>query len=229
MSKHFMRHKRAVAVAGSLGLHLLLLLLILPSFSRPVGTTAGGSVGDEYGVGEGATFTLYELAHPVPGALAAKEPEVQDIEDVRELEAIRLPDESLLAVADTELSELASVASLPDKPLPAESSSEAESEANRGATGTGGLTQGEGDDLWAAIAPCWNRVVDNQTVPVVLEVSFSTDGTLSAPPTIMRGDAAANNPVLLSSEAKAIQALAGCGAYPMAGGREKVAIRFPAS
>ncbi|WP_155847420.1 hypothetical protein [Asticcacaulis sp. AC402] len=226
MSAYLIHHRRVVAVTGSVTLHLLLLLAILPS-AQTSGFTAGGSVGNGMGRGEGVDLTLYEIAQPAPGSMAVKTPEAEDMEDLRQPDVAERLEAPLLELADTTFTDFATL-KIPDMPSAADSTSEAEAQTNKGATGTGGLTKGAGDDLWAAIAPCWRKIVDEHTVPVTLEVTFSSGGALAEPPVIMRGDASANDPGRLVSESKAIQALAECSAYPMASGQTHVSIIFPA-
>lgn len=83
------------------------------------------------------------------------------------------------------------------------------------------------NDLWKAIAPCWNRIADKNTLPVTLEVSFSPMGNLAKPPDIKRDPSLRINNQMLRSESQAINALAQCGPYLMVFGQENVSVRFP--
>ncbi|ESQ90229.1 hypothetical protein ABAC460_10800 [Asticcacaulis sp. AC460] len=216
-----------VAVSGSVLLHAVVLLAFLLPAVRMGGLSAGGSVGDGMGVGQGVDLTLYEYAQPAPRQVEVKRLDAEDLQELTQLDVAELSDEPVFEIADTVFSEFAAM-KVVEVSATEPSTSERASEANRGATGVGGLTQGEGDDLWAAIAPCWRKVLDEHTVPVTLEVTFSAGGGLAEPPVILRGEASASDPKRLVSESKAIQALAECGAYPMAGGQSHVSINFPA-
>jgi hypothetical protein len=83
------------------------------------------------------------------------------------------------------------------------------------------------NDLWKAIAPCWNRVADKNTLPVTLEVSFSPMGNLAKPPVIRRDPSQRISDQMLRSESQAITALAQCGPYLMVFGQENVQVAFP--
>jgi hypothetical protein len=83
------------------------------------------------------------------------------------------------------------------------------------------------NDLWKAIAPCWNRLADKNTLPVTLEVSFSPMGNLAKPPIIRRYPSQHISDQMLRSESQAIAALAQCGPYLMVFGQENVSVGFP--
>jgi len=83
------------------------------------------------------------------------------------------------------------------------------------------------NDLWKAIAPCWNRIADKNTLPVTLEVSFSPMGNLAKPPVIRRDPSKRITDQMLRSESQAISALAQCGPYLMVFGQENVNVGFP--
>ncbi|MGN6424592.1 MAG: hypothetical protein ACTHLA_14925 [Asticcacaulis sp.] len=95
------------------------------------------------------------------------------------------------------------------------------------ASNEGGRSGNSGDDLWSAIAPCWKRLADKDTQAVTLEVSFSDNGGLSAPPVIERDPGASQDPKTLRSEATALAALSQCGNYAMVGGKKDLKINFP--
>ena len=69
-------------------------------------------------------------------------------------------------------------------------------------------------------------IADSSTLPVTLEVTFSGDGHLAKPPVIDRDTTAAISNQGLRSEAKAINALAQCGAYAMAADKTGVKVNF---
>lgn len=83
------------------------------------------------------------------------------------------------------------------------------------------------NDLWKAIAPCWNRIADKNTLPVTLEVSFSPMGNLAKPPVIRRDPSKRITDQMLRSESQAIEALSQCGPYLMVFGQEGVQVAFP--
>lgn len=188
----FLKHRRPVAIALSIGLHILFVICLLPH-SRS-GFSTGGRGGHFQGDGEGLSLDLAALA------------DAQGLSEV-------VPDASSLS-----------------QPQPAQdaSAAPAQAAANRqGGEGQGGTSSGTFDDLWAAIAPCWRRIADSETLPVNLTVSFAGNGMLARPPEIMRKAEDASNARALRSESLAITALAECGVYQMAAGRENVSIQFP--
>ncbi|HTN41926.1 MAG TPA: hypothetical protein VLZ84_12285 [Asticcacaulis sp.] len=83
------------------------------------------------------------------------------------------------------------------------------------------------NDLWKAIAPCWNRIADKNALPVTLEVSFSALGNLSKPPVIKREPFIEVTDRMLRSESQAISALSQCSPYLMAFGQTGVQVHFP--
>jgi len=82
-------------------------------------------------------------------------------------------------------------------------------------------------DVWKAVAPCWNQMADRSTLSVKLTVSFDRSGKLASPPVIERNPSLDPTDQDLKSEALALQALAACGPYPMASGQEKITVVFP--
>jgi hypothetical protein len=84
------------------------------------------------------------------------------------------------------------------------------------------------NDLWKAIEPCWRRVATKDTEAVALSVSFSPLGNLAKPPVIERPNGAKLDDRRLKSESMAISALAQCGPYLMAFGQSDVSVQFPA-
>ena len=221
------RRRRAIAVAGSLLLHLVFILALLPH--APEGLLAGGSGGSSSGAGTGETYTPVDLYAAVPAsavmtAIRASADKGADALDAP-IPAVKPKDDVLQpALANTpQLSTL-------DTPLPSPTDDTlrpALTTAAMGGAGQAGTTSGAGDDLWKAIAPCWERIAGPDTLPVVLKVTFGADGALAKPPEIVRADAAAITPESLRSESLALAALAQCGAYPMAAGRQGATVNFP--
>ncbi len=83
------------------------------------------------------------------------------------------------------------------------------------------------NELWKAIAPCWNRLANASTLPTRLELSFDDWGELAAPPEIERDPNAPITDQSLQSEALALQAVGQCGVYPMARGQHGIMVLFP--
>jgi len=219
------RRRRVVAVMGAVLLHVFFLLFILPQTSK--GLSAGGSGGDAgAGGGEGLTLDLTML-RTGPELATAVIPQAQ--EDFTPAVPNDVP---VVTAADSALS-------LPDIAAPSLKAPEppsleavtAETKAQvaavAGGAGQDGATTGEGDDLWAAIAPCWKRIAGRDALPVRLTVSFAGNGLLERAPQIVRDPSAPIDVHTQLSEAEAIQALSECGVYAMAAGRENVTINFP--
>ncbi len=217
--RRVVRHRKPVAVVLSLLLHGLLVLALLPH--APKGLSGGGSNGTASGAGTGASYyavDLYGAQSPsiTTAVKAATDPAT---------EALDTPADTVKPQADA-IDPAPPALALSDA-TPAVATAAAQPAAAVGGRGQGGTTAGAGDDLWNAIAPCWKRLAGADTLAVTLEVTFGGDGGLSRPPTIDRGNAAAITPQSLRSEALALSALAQCGAYPMAAGRQGVRIDFP--
>lgn len=219
------RHRRPLAVVLSLLLHIAFVLAVLPHSHK--GLSTSGSDGAGVGAGTGETYAAVDLYGQLPSpaattAIKAPDNTVADVLDTPVDPA--QPQPTVVQATSADLPQLAQL-DAPAPPLPAEST--AHPAAAMAGRGEGGTTAGTGDDLWAAIAPCWKRIADSETLPVALEVTFSGDGHLSKPPVIERDAAVAITPRSLKSEARAIDALAQCGAYPMAAGRVGVKVSFP--
>lgn len=219
------RRRRIVAVAGAVFLHVLFLLMILPQTSK--GLSSGGSGGlAEGGDGEGMTLDLTTLKVRPQLATAVV---AQAQEDFTPAVA---KDEPVVKIADNALSmpDIAAPAITPPEP-PSPQAAPAQSKAQlagaAGGAGQDGTSIGSGDELWAAIAPCWKRIAARDALPVRLTVSFAGNGLLQRAPQIVRDPSAPIDVHTQLSEAEAIQALSECGAYTMAAGRENVTISFP--
>ncbi|MBP2161636.1 MULTISPECIES: hypothetical protein [Asticcacaulis] len=216
------KHRRPIAIAVSLALHVLFAVALLPN--TPSGFSTGGQGGAYQGEDEGLSLDLTAMALPEAQSLEIREPQP---ESVSELDAL----DDLTTLARTE----SFSAALPAMPAVEEmdaaettaAKSALKSAAPEGGEGQGGTSSGALDDLWAAIAPCWRRIADTKTLPVNLTVTFAANGMLAKPPEIARKAEDASNPQALRSESLAITALAECGAYQMAAGRESVNIHFP--
>jgi len=217
-----------VAVAVSLGFHVLFVLALLPHAQS--GLSTGGSNGTTVGAsdGDGYAIDLYAVEHPAASA-QLKPPTPEDLADDQLSEVKPVLDaQSVVAVAANSPADLPQITALnPAPPDIAEATAQLQTPAASGGVGQDGTTAGQGDDLWAAIAPCWKRIAGKDTLAVTLEVTFSGDGRLSKPPVIDRNASAIIDTQSLRSEAKAIDALAQCGAYQMAADKEGVKVNFP--
>lgn len=217
------KHRRLLAVALSIGLHILFVLCLLPHGQR--GFSTGGQGG--HFQGEGLSLDLTAVALPTKQAMDIREPELDALSELDTPE--RLDDLAALADAQS-LNEVVPDALGLSQPQPAQDATARPmlaSATRQGGEGQGGTSSGTFDDLWAAIAPCWRRIADSETLPVNLTVSFAGNGMLAKPPEIMRKAEDASNARALRSESLAITALAECGVYQMAAGRENVSIHFP--
>lgn len=201
------QHRKYIAVTASLGLHALLLWLFLLT---PPGHISGGYLGKgAAGEGDAEISLVSAVPHAKPVDVIKPQPP-------QEMQLQSLPH-----LADTAVADVKVPLHQPTVPAPQTVTSAAQTAQQEGQTGTGG------NDLWHAIAPCWNRLADAQTRPVTLDVSFNAQGGLSAPPVIERAPGASQDPETLRSEAIALAALSQCGAYTMAGGQKDVKVNFP--
>jgi hypothetical protein len=230
----FVRHRKPLAVTGSVGLHLVLIWMFLlePSSGAlaDLDKRALGALTQE-GVNVDLVPPAPEPAPPMPAA-PPKPPQTQA------LDTFAAMSKPATATTSAPLS----------SPSPAKSLSEvfgkdvfAPSPASQPRAETQHPSNQEShvklanqadrptpNDLWKAIEPCWRRVVTRDTETVTLSVSFSPLGNLAKPPVIMRPTGAQLDDRRLKSEAKAINALAQCGPYLMAFGQSDVSVQFPA-
>ncbi|MDV6333266.1 hypothetical protein [Asticcacaulis sp. 201] len=221
------RARLAGAVTASLLLHGFLLFLLLLTPAR--GWLAIGTTGEGHLNGAGLAMVdlvqAVDLASLTPAASTVTEP----VPVAPEVDSDAQPAD---ATASSETTATDGLTSQPDAKTAAETTdsptaSQAQVTSAPQSAGAHGQNGTEEDALWAAIAPCWNRIADRDTLGATLKVSFSPAGGLAIPPEIERDPAVAITPQTLQSEAKAIAALAECGVYPMAQGRQDVAIVFP--
>lgn len=214
------KHNKFVAVAFSLGLHLLFVLFLL--MRQPAGVSGGGYNGEGTSPGDGMAVTLVNGEDLNRMILTVKAPAPDTPENtIVALQVAPVP-------APLELTQTELVPQLVSDPPSLDQSDQEEGQkaARAGSEGDGGAGT-SGDDLWGAIAPCWNRLADSHTLPVTLEVSFSTDGNIASPPVIDADPAQQSDPNVQRSETIAMQALAQCGAYAMAEGKADVKVNFP--
>ncbi len=222
------RRRKPVAIVGSVVLHLLALLFLLPQAQTP-GGFAGGAGGNDSGAGEGISLDLTALNDASKDALTVKTTTPEDADIVAPIDQLMVAD----AQPQPQLSDLSDAvaqttpqATPQPQPQAAEANAQ-EAAAAAGGPGQGGTTAGDGDALWAAIAPCWRKMASADALPVQLSVSFAADGNLAVPPDIVRDPEHPVDMTGMRSETQAIQALAACGAYAMAAGKQNVRIHFP--
>lgn len=214
------KHKKLMAVAFSLGLHVLFVLFLL--MRQPAGLGGSGNNGQGTSVGDGMAVTLVDGEELDRMLLAVKAPASDTPETtIVALQAAPVPTPLELTQTQVVPQLVSDPPSLyqPDQP-------DSQEAAHAGSEGDGGAGS-SGDDLWGAIAPCWNRLADNHTLPVTLEVNFSTDGNIASPPVIDADPTQQSDANVQRSETIAMQALAQCGAYAMAKGRAGVKVNFP--
>jgi hypothetical protein len=87
-------------------------------------------------------------------------------------------------------------------------------------------------DLWGQIAPCWRKAPNVSRVPVILDLTLTSDGRIAIPPLIVRPDASAPNELRLVAEARALAAVAACVPYGEAslpGAQRRFVVRFAPS
>jgi hypothetical protein len=224
LSKVPEKWRRWIAASVSVALHALALLFLLEP--QPTGLSGNGVRGEGVGEGEGFEIDLVSTAEQRNLAMTAKEVEVENIE---EMEISTPPETAQLVESDFAPSEAKVEDLVTNKSLPALQQTASSVAA---AASAGGQGQGEShsdDGLWDAIAPCWHRLADKYTLPVRMTVSFGSNGMLSASPVFERKKDTTVTNQTERSETLAVMALAECGSYQMAIGKQAVAIDFPAA
>jgi hypothetical protein len=216
------KHRRPVAIAFSLAVHVLFVLLLL--VEKPTGLAGGGFAGQGTAPGSGTAVTLVDGAALDQMDLTTVKATTADAaeEQITPIAATQADDMTLAATDSLVAPQL--LAPPQTQTFPTQAAAQAGGRA--GSPGDGGAGNA-GDDLWGAIAPCWKRLADNKTLPVTLRVTFASDGNLAAPPVIDADPAMQADVNVQRSETIAMQALAQCGAYAMAEGKSDVRINFP--
>lgn len=220
--------RRVVAVTGSVILHLCLVFLLLPSMaglSASMGAVTG--LGQVNGAGAGVTvIDISQLTPPKPSQSVAETTTPEAPEDTSQAPDVASTHEGTTKPVEAKSSATPNETAAPTQTAQVDSdtSSDSTTEATAGAFGQNGEAN---LDLWNAIAPCWNRIANNTTLPATLKISFDGNGGLALPPEIERDPAAQITDQSLKAEAQALQALAECGAYPMAQGQQSVVVKFP--
>ncbi|CAL4869741.1 hypothetical protein MMA231_04033 (plasmid) [Asticcacaulis sp. MM231] len=218
-------NKRLLAVTVSIALHALLLVGLIPSSGSTLANVSTTGEGESEAEGIRLDLVGIEDDGAAP-ARAFQAPAAQSS-----------PMDTFMQMTDTTApsSETPSNISNPAKSI-SEALGENPFEAQPGAAArtaaenhvnANNTSVKTPNDLWKAIAPCWNRIADKNTLPVVLEVSFSPMGNLAKPPTIRRNTSMPITDQMLRSESQAISALSQCGPYLMVFGQENVSVGFP--
>jgi len=226
------RHRKPLAVTGSVGLHLVVIWLLLQPSSNPLADLDKRAYGQL--TQTGVDVDLYQPASvpPMPAA-PPKPPQTQALEAF-----VTMSQPTTTTASTTPLSAPSPAKSLsevfgknvfapsPASPPRAETQHPSDQESHIKVANQSNRTTPK--DLWKAIEPCWRRVVTHDTEGVTLSVSFSPLGNLAKPPVIMRPSGANLDDRRLKSESLAINALAQCGPYLMAFGQSDVSVQFPA-
>jgi hypothetical protein len=219
-------HRRVVASIGSVLLHALLLLALLPTSPKDLPSGVSLGVGSAPGNGEPYTrVELYATGPTTPSSTKIKTPD-NAMADALDAPLEKAKPESEALATEEAQSQLTTIGDTPTPPALVATSEGQEAAGSDGAN-RGGTTAGAGDNLWSAIAPCWNQIANATTLPVALKITFAADGGLAKPPEIVRAAGVAITPESLKSEAQALAALSQCGVYPMAAGRKDVNVQFP--
>ena len=218
--------RRALAIAGSLGLHVLLVLALALSTTSHLSNLnlKGDSASDVEGINV-RLVDLHDSAKAGASAAQLPAPQLQRVNDFLKMTAPSMT----VANNDAKPNPVKSLTdALGQNPFEQKATSapapKSSAETHVKVSDTDNKTN---NDLWKAIAPCWNRIADKQTLPVTLEVSFSPLGNLAKPPVIQRNPSAVISNQVLRAESQAIAALSQCGPYLMAFGQEHVQVRFP--
>lgn len=229
---HFIsKHKKTIAISASVTMHVFLFcaLAISSASSLADKTSKGDGQSDVDGV-EIDLLDLHDSAEAMANAYQPPAPQTPQMSSFMQMAdtAARPSEWTIKSETSNPKSITEALGENPFQPqtgTPAKSASAKNStEAHVKVSDRSNPTP---NDLWKAIAPCWNRIADKNTLPVTLEVSFSPMGNLAKPPVIRRDPSKPINDQALRSESQAITALAQCGPYLMAFGQENVRVSFP--
>ena len=217
------RMKRTLAIGVSLALHALLLTAFAISTTSNLANVTAKGDGEAV---EGVQIDLvgvHDNSKPQPAVVVP--PETRRMNDFMQMLA------TPTIVVDTAVAKPNPAKSiteaLGENPFQAQTGAAAARTSDEAHVKVNDKTNKTVNDLWKAIAPCWNRIADKSSLDVTLEVSFSPMGNLSKPPIIHRNPGVSLDDRVLRSESQAISALAQCGPYLMAYGQEHVQVSFP--
>ncbi len=228
------RHRKPLAVSGSVALHLVVVWFLLQPSSNPLAELDKRAYGQL--TQTGVDIDMYRPASVPPAPTAPTAPPKPP--ETRALDAFAAMSQPTTAVATTALSAPSPSKSLndvfgkdmfaPSPATPPRAETQHPSDQDNHVKLANQVNRTTPDDLWKAIEPCWRRVATKDTEAVTLSVSFSPLGNLAKPPAIMRPSGVALDNRRLKSESLAINALAQCGPYLMAFGQSDVSVQFPA-
>lgn len=213
---------RTIGIALSCVLHLCLGLSLIEW--TKYGVSGAGNEGNVWGSADGIVLVAVPvsvLTAPMPLQTVEPSAEMQDVVSFDSRPNHAFTESNYLPSMPTIGSSSADLADTETQTSQSETGG-----AMDGGSGAGGTTSGKNSDLWAAIEPCWRRRASADTLPVVLNVSFDSEGRLAAVPIIVRGDGDFGLQ-FQRSEAQALQALADCATYRVAAGQINVLITFP--
>lgn len=223
-----MKYRRPLAIIVSLGLHALLIsALTISSASQFADKTIDGDGQSEV---EGIEIDLLGLHDSAEAMAQAYQPPVSP--QTSPIDAFMQMTGPAPAITEASFQKSPSAQSiteaLGENPFtPHDEPAGAPKSSTEAHVKTQNSDRQTPNDLWKAIAPCWNRIADKNSLPVTLEVSFSPMGNLSKPPVIKRDPTMQITDRMLRSESQAISALSQCGPYLMAFGQSGVQVRFP--
>ena len=225
------RHRKPLAVTGSVGLHLLVIWFLLQPSSNALSELDKRAYGQV--TQTGMDVDLYQPASVPPTPAAPPKPPAP-----QPLAAFAAMSEPTPAATPTSLSAPSPAKSLsavfgkdlfaPSAATPPKAETQHPSDQASHVKVADQSNRKTPNDLWKAIEPCWRRVVTHDTEGVTLSVSFSPLGNLAQPPVIERPNGAKLDDRRLKSVSLAINALAQCGPYLMAFGQSDVSVQFPA-
>ena len=228
--KYITKHKKSIAITASLAMHALLFCaLAISSASTLADKTLKGDGQAEVESIELDLVGLHDNAEAIQ-AYQPPAPQTPQMSSFLQMADTDSPP-SVLAIKTSTRARKPLSEALEENPFQPQSQSPAQTAAAK--TGTEAhvkainRSNATPNDLWKAIAPCWNRIADKNTQPVTLEVSFSPMGNLAKPPVIRRDPSKRITDQMLRSESQAITALAQCGPYLMVFGQENVSVGFP--
>ena len=225
------RHRKPLAVTGSVGLHLIIIWYLLQPSSNALSELDKRSYGEVTQAGMNIDLERQAPVPPMPAA-PPKPPQTQALATfaaMSEPTTVATPSALSAPAPAKTLNEVFGknvFAPSTVTPPKAETQHPSDQESHVKLSDTSNRTTP--NDLWKAIEPCWRRVATKDTEGVTLTVSFSPLGNLAKPPVIERPNGAHLDDRRLKSESMAINALAQCGPYLMAFGQSNVSVQFPA-
>lgn len=221
------KYRKSIAVAVSVGLHAVLFFAFTLSTSSQLSNIA--LTGEGEAEAQGVELDLMTLDDSEAAMAGVAQPPPPAASRADAFMAMTEPNQTPSDFALSPSSPAQSLSeALGENPFDATQSAQPASKTRDEAhVKTSDKTQQMPNELWKAIAPCWNRIADKNTLPVTLEVSFSPMGNLAKPPVIRRNPSARISDQMLRSETQALSALAQCGPYLMVFGQDNVQVGFP--